>query len=168
MKTLSLSISPIKPPACSHPPWAAGEWCCSPSADSASASLPGCCSSCSAAAARSTHTLHRCQTWAGGEEGGTHIRTRACTPRTQKTHKHTHAQKAHARTHALIRPELGVSQLCSLCCDYFWNKRTVNLNTRRKLTWHCSVIWGEGRCPEVHNKTQEAVRNVELQWGGRR
>lgn len=94
------SIRKIKIHASSHSPWDGGVWCCSPSVDSVSASLPGCCSSNSAVGAHSTHTLHRCQTWAGGEEGGTHIHTHACTPRTQNTHAHhAHTQtQRHTRT----------------------------------------------------------------------
>lgn len=97
----------------SHPPWDVGEWYCSPSVDSASASLPGCCSSNSDAVARSTHTLHRCQTWAGGEEGRKHIHTHACTPRTQKhTHTHTRTQThTHRHTH---RSDLSLVFWCTV------------------------------------------------------
>lgn len=99
--------------------------------DSVSASLPSCCSSNSAAVAHSTHTLHHCQTWAGGEKGRTHIHTRACPPHTQKhTHTRTHTDQTWAwhvfpqcNMVRIYEVQVHISWLWLQVADRRWSKR---------------------------------------------
>lgn len=167
---ISLSISPIWTHAGSHPPWDVGEWYCSPSVDSVSASLPGCCSSNSDAVARSIRTLHRCQTWAGGEEGRKHIHTHACTPCTQK-HTHTRTQThTHRHTH---RSDLSLVFWCTILkfnvvedtpdMNYILKRHCGN---SQKDTEHNTILWLRKAAAygwaKAYNKRREAMRYKEL------
>lgn len=160
-------------------PWDVYVSYCSPSVDLASASLPGCCSSNFASVARSIHTLHRCQTWAGGVKERTHIRTHACMPHTRKhTGTHTHVTHTHTRTNQAWAWFSDVTFFWRWVTSDIFNPDIKHILSYRacnqKLWWQSSrvrhlmyfAVIEKGTCTCI--KRQRTVRYDELPSKGQR